>query len=262
MWLLGILPNEVMGRIVIGTLAALLLGLSIHVMTKEAGLRGAAWCGLLLVGALMPCWLPRIYVMPVVWAGVLIVLSWCCFAIDKPRWGVGLGIAALFVRELALPYCAVGVALALVNRRWREAWLWLAGFLAYGIFYAWHVFEVLSLVGPNDRAYAEGWLQFGGAAFVISLAQMNAFLLLLPQWVTAIVLPLAMLGFAGWNTAAGRRAGFTSCAFLILFSLRRSAFQSILGLVVRAATLFGRCPSSRRAGRPASRRSLRETSIV
>jgi hypothetical protein len=229
MWLIGNLPNELLGRIVIGALAALLLALSIHVMAKEAGLRGAALCGLLLVGALMPCWLPRIYVMPVVWAGVLIVLSWCCFAIEKPRWGVGLGIAALFVRELALPYCVVGVGLAVFNRRWREAWLWLAGFLAYGVFYAWHVFEVLSLVGPNDRAHAEGWLQFGGAAFVISLAQMNAFLLLLPQWVTAIFLPLAMLGFASWNTAAGRRAGFTACAFVILFAFVGQPFNQYWG---------------------------------
>ncbi len=179
--------------------------------------------------ALMPCWLPRIYVMPVVWAGVLIALSWCCFAIEKPRGGVGLGIAALFVRELALPHCVVGIGLALVHRRWREVWLWSAGLLAYTVFYAWHVSIVLSLVRPNDHAHAAGWLQFGGAAFVISLAQMNAFLLLLPQWVTAIFLPLAMLGFAGWNTAAGRRAGFTMCAFVILFAFVGQPFNQYWG---------------------------------
>jgi hypothetical protein len=229
MWLIGILPNELLGRIVIGALAALLLALSMHVMAREAGLRGATLCGLLLVGALMPCWLPRIYIMPVVWAGVLIALSWCFFAIEKPRWGIGLGIAALFVRELALPYCVVGVGLALVHRRWREVWLWSAGFLAYVVFYAWHVSEVLSRIGPNDHAHAAGWLQFGGAAFVISLAQMNVFLLLLPQWVTAIFLPLAMLGFASWNTAAGKRAGFTMCAFVILVAFIGQPFNQYWG---------------------------------
>ena len=167
--------------------------------------------------------------MPVVWSGVLIGLSWCLFSMERRRLGVGLGIAALFVRELAAPFCLACLVLAFVERRWREACLWLAGMLAYGAFYGWHVYEVMALVGPNDRAHAVGWLQFGGAAFVISLAQMNAFLLLLPQWVTAIFFPLAMLGFASWNTPIGRRAAFSTSAFVILFAFVGQPFNQYWG---------------------------------
>ncbi len=47
---------------------------------------------------------------------------------------------------------------------------------------------------------------------------MNLFLLILPQWIAAIYLPLAVLGFAGWSTPTGRRATMTVCTFLILFA--------------------------------------------
>ena len=239
MWLLGKLPNETTGRVIIGALAALLLALAIHIVAKESGMAAALLCGLLLIGALMPCWLTRIYVMPVVWSGVLIGLSWCLFSMERRRLGVGLGIAALFVRELAALYCLACLVLAFVERRWREACLWSVGMLAYAAFYGWHVYEVMAPVGPNDCAHAAGWLQFGGAAFVISLAQMNAFLLLLPQWVTAIFFPLAMLGFASWNTPIGRRAAFSASAFVILFAFVGQPFNQYWGTLFAPLLCLG-----------------------
>jgi hypothetical protein len=238
-WLLGNLPNEMTRRAIIGALAALLLALAVHIVAKESGLSAAMLCGLLLIGALMPCWLKRIYVMPVVWSGVLIGLSWCSFSIKRPNWGIGFGAAALLFRELAAPYCVVCFMLALFGRRWREVWLWSAGMLAYALFYAWHAHNVVALVGPSDRAHAEGWIQFGGAAFVISLAQMNAFLLLLPQWVTSIFLTLAMLGFAGWNNPVGGRAAFTACAFMILFSFVGQPFNQYWGSLTAPLLCLG-----------------------
>jgi hypothetical protein len=65
---------------------------------------------------------------------------------------------------------------------------------------------------------------------------MNGYLLLLPQWVSAIYLPLAMLGFAGWNTTTGRRAGLTACAFVILFAFVGHSFNQYWGSLV--APLF------------------------
>jgi hypothetical protein len=134
-------------------------------------------------------------------------------------WAFGAGLAALFVRELAAPYCVICLLLAMKDRQRRETMAWLAGFALYAIFFVWHANRVMSLVGPNESVQATSWLQFGGAAFVISLAQMNAFLLLVPQWLTAIYLALALIGFAGWNTATGQRAGFTVCAFVVLFAV-------------------------------------------
>ena len=49
--------------------------------------------------------------MPSLWAGVLIGLSICAYGIDRPRTGVALGLAAVFIRELAMPYCLVAAAM-------------------------------------------------------------------------------------------------------------------------------------------------------
>src|SRR5262245_41057601 len=91
MWLLGILPSDAAGRALIGLLAAALVALAVHVVAGEANARVGIFCGVLLIGALMPCWLKDTYVMPVVWAGVLIGLSVCAYAIDRRDWGFTLG---------------------------------------------------------------------------------------------------------------------------------------------------------------------------
>ncbi len=239
MWLLGILPGVASGRVIIGGLAAMLLALSIHVTARESNSRRAVLCGLTMIGALLPCWLEKIYVMPVVWAGVLIALSICAYAMQRVGWGLGLGLSALFVRELAAPYCAICFLIAATNRRWRKCIAWLVGFGAFAIFYARHALQVMSFIGLHDRVHAEGWLQFGGAAFAISLAQMNVFLLLLPQWIAAVYLPLALLGFAGLNTPTGQRAGLTACAFIIMFAFIGQPFNQYWGSLLAPLLCFG-----------------------
>ncbi|MCC7084972.1 MAG: hypothetical protein IT427_08195 [Pirellulales bacterium] len=218
MWLIGRLPGEWAGRLLIGGLAALVLILGTYITARDADPMAATMAGLLLVGALMPAWLGNVYVMPVVWAGALIALSACLYSLNLRGWAFGAGLAALFVRELAAPYCVICLLLAMKDRQQREVVAWLTGFALYVVFFAWHHTQVMSLIGPNEAVHANSWLQYGGASFVISLAQMNAYLLLLPQWVAAIFLVLALLGFAGWNTPTGQRVGLTACAFVSLFA--------------------------------------------
>jgi hypothetical protein len=239
MWLLGVLPSDVSGRTIIGLFAAMMMVMAIHAMGREAGPRVAILCGVLLIGALMPCWLKDTYVMPVVWAGVFMGLSICAYAIQRWGWGLAFGLTALFLRELAAPYCAIAIVLAARTRRWREVGLWMIGLLAYLGFYSWHYYQVTPLISPNDLAHAEGWLQFKGAPFVLAIAQMNIFCLLLPQWVTAIYLPLAMLGFASWNSPAGQRAGFSACAFVILFAFVGHPFNQYWGALVSPLLCLG-----------------------
>ncbi len=239
MWLIGIGPSSIYGRVLIGLLAALLLVLSMVVVARDTNSVRAVLAGVMLIGALMPCWLERIYVMPEVWAGVLIGLSICAYALDRPFFGVAIGLAALAIRELAAPYCCVCMGLSVSNRRWRETLAWAIGFAVYVAFYAWHIHQVLPHIGPNDRAHAAGWLQLGGAAFVISLAQMNMYLLLLPQWITAALLPFAMLGFASWNTPVGNRAGLTACALVIAFAFIGQPFNQYWGSLMAPLLCLG-----------------------
>jgi hypothetical protein len=95
------------------------------------------------------------------------------------------------------------------------------------------------LIETNARAHSEGWLQLGGAAFVISLLQMNAYLLLLPQWVSAIYLVLALLGFASMAAPWGHRAAWAACLYTLAFGVVGQEFNQYWGSVIAPLFCFG-----------------------
>ncbi|MGB6041933.1 MAG: hypothetical protein WBF93_02140 [Pirellulales bacterium] len=219
MWLIGILPDPVFGKALLGGLAIATMLLAFEWTAREGGRLHSALCIVLMAGGFLPCFLSNLYVMPVLWAGTLIALSVCALGIGRNKLGIACGIAAVFVRDLAGPYCVLGMCVAVWQRRWKEAGLWFAGLAAYGLFFLWHCAQVDAWRLPEATSHAQGWLQFGGLPFLLSTVQMNSFLLILPQWVTAIYFPLALLGFASWATPAGRYATLTALTFVMLFAM-------------------------------------------
>ena len=222
MWLIGVLPDPMLGGAILGLLALAVLMLSFALVARHGGIVQAGLCALLLVGPLLLC-LPAygdnsVFVIPVLWAGVLIAISVCAYGLDRPGWGVAFGLLALFFRELAGLYCVLAMGIALFRRRFKELGLWAAGLAAYAAFFAWHAIQVNALARPDDLAHAEGWLQFGAGPFILATMQINAFLLLLPQWVTAIYFPIAILGFATWQPNAFRHAQAAAFGYVLLFA--------------------------------------------
>lgn len=203
---------------------------------------------LLLTGPLMFCVLADLFVMPVLWAGVLIALSIVSYGVDRPRQGVAFALAAVFFRDLALPYCLLAAGMAWWSKRRGELLAWGVGLAAWLAFFAWHWTQAAALTPPGARAHAQSWIQFGGAGFVIATAQMNAYLLLLPQGVTALYLAAAMLGFAGWNTSLGVRCGLAACLFLAAFAVVGQEFNQYWGCLTAPLLCFGaaRFPASLR----------------
>ena len=218
MWLIGVLPDPVFGKALLGGLAVLTLLFAFEWMGLEGGRLQTA-CGiLLLAGGLLPCFLSNLFVMPTLWAGTLIAMSICALAIGKRKTAVASGIAAVFVRDLAGPYCVVAMLVAAWRRRWTEAGMWFGGLAAYGAFFLWHIAQVEVLRSPEATAHAQSWVQFGGLSFLLATTQMNGYLLVVPQWVTAIYLPLAVLGFLSWSSRGGRFAALTAGLYLALFA--------------------------------------------
>jgi hypothetical protein len=240
-WLLGNMPDVRAGKVVLGLLALTLLALALEALAREQGhgLGRPVACVLLLTGPLMPCVLGDLFVVHELWAGVLIGLSILAFGVSRPYWGTGLALAALFLRELALPYCLVAAGLAAWHGRRRELALWLVGLTAWTAFFALHAWQVQQWIPPHARAHPTSWIQFGGAAFVLSTAQMNAYLLLLPQWVTALWFMGAMIGFAGWSTPLGVRAGLTMCLYVMAFSVVGQDFNQYWGSLTAPLVCFG-----------------------
>lgn len=248
MWLVGKLPTADWGKAILGLLALGLTGLGFEVLAREQGhgLGRPAACALLLTGPTMFCLLGNLYVSPVLWAGVWIGLSVTSYGIGRPMLGVAFGLAAVFFRELALPYCLLAAGLACWERRPREVALWIAGLGAWAGLFALHAAWVLPRIGPDAVAHEESWIQFGGLPFVLATTQMNAYLLLLPQWVTALYFAAGMLGFAGWNTPLGRRAGLTVCGFVLAFAVVGQEFNQYWGSLLAPLWCFGvaRAPAS------------------
>jgi hypothetical protein len=250
MWLIGKLPGAEWAKALLGGLAIALMLLAFEATAREepGHVRRPILCVLLLSGPLMFCALGEIFVMPVLWAGVLIGLSLCAYGVNRPLAGVAFGLAAVFFRELALPYCLLALAIDCFEKRRREALVWFVGLAAWAAFYAWHCLHVSTLIGPGDVAHRAGWIQFGGAGFVIATAQVNAYLLLLPQWLTAIYVVAGLLGLAGWNTPLGRRVGLTACAFAAAFAAVGQEFNQYWGALSAPLWCFGvaRFPASLR----------------
>ena len=97
------------------------------------------------------------------WA--LIALVGCVpFVLGRRLAAVGLrGSAALFIRELAAPYCVVCTLLALRDRQWREVAAWLAGAAGVcGCTTAGTSCRSLAHRLPADFAHGESWLTFLG----------------------------------------------------------------------------------------------------
>jgi hypothetical protein len=89
-------------------------------------------------------------------------------------------------------------------------------------------------------------MRFGGLTFVIALTQMNSCLVLVPMWVTVIFFALAMIGFAGWQTAWGARITLTACLYVAAFSIVGQDFNRYWGLMIAPLFCFGaaRAPAS------------------
>jgi hypothetical protein len=239
LWLLGKMPSPMTGRMLLALLATAMLFGSCHLLARDGQIERGILCGLLMVGVLLPCLLDDLYVLHELWAGVLIALSVLAYGVRRNGWGIALGFAALVVRELAAPYCVVCCILAVSQRRWREVAAWSGAAVLYGLWYGAHILQVLPHIGSDAVAHSEGWIHFGGAAFVISVAQMNAYLLQLPQWITGIYLSLALLGFAGWTAPWGQRAGLTAAVYLGGFAVVGNAFNQYWGSLIAPLLCLG-----------------------
>jgi hypothetical protein len=240
-WLIGVLPDVALSNAILGLLGLLLVCLSFRLLTEQAGLKQALLGVVLLSGALLPCVLGDLVVMSELWSGVLIALSAVCLGLGRTRSGILAGIAALFFRELAAPYCLVCLLLAAWDRRYRELAAWAAGLAAYAVYFGFHMAQVLPRVSPDAVAHADGWIRFGAAGFLISTAQMNVYLLLLPQWVTAIYLACTFWGCANWNTAAGRLIGLTIAVYAVAFSVAGHDFNQYWGSLTAPLLCLAAC---------------------
>jgi hypothetical protein len=237
-WLLGLMPAPGAGRLLFIALALLTLVLAHSVVARDRLLWRTVLCLILLAGCFVWCLDGDAFLSQELWAGLLITLSACAYA--KGNWVIGLlaGLAALFYRELALPYCVIALLLAWREGRSKEVAAWLGGFALFGVFYFYHAGEVMHRITPGDRLPAS-WVQFGGAGFLIASCQMNRFLFSAPGWVSAIYLVVSCLGLASQRSPLAARLGLTVAAYLAAFTVVGQPFNDYWGLLYVPLLPFG-----------------------
>jgi hypothetical protein len=123
------------------------------------------------------------------------------------------------------------MVLAYIEGHRREALIWFAGIICFGGELLLHWSIVSKLITENDKVLQGGWIVFGGWTFVLDTAQMHPFLILSPPWIAAIILPLSLLGLAGWGGTSGIRIACTVGIYVLAFSIVGRSFNIYWGLM-------------------------------
>ncbi len=172
------------------------------------------------------------------WAALLMAMA---IALRKPGHAAGAivaGAVALLVRETALPMLVMMGALALLERRWREAAGWAAAIALFGVYLAWHAVQVAAVVTPADLP-SPGWQGLLGIGFALkALAAVNA-ATILPTWLAATLLILSLFGWASVRASWAWRAALLTLGYGAMLALFARADTFYWALLAAPLSLMG-----------------------
>jgi len=215
--ILSSLPSTHAALFIFGLLVLFAVFLWGRILQQSAGRR------MMLFGLSLFClaYIPLLREYPVhfheTWAGMLISISLAAHL--QRRWVLSAAVTllALCIRELAVPYAVMLTALSLYNGRRKAALLLGIVMTLYIGLLAAHTVHVNSLLRPDD--VGKGWWGFPGWSHVLETANFSVFLLLTPQWLDALLLPLILLGLWGWPHEEGLSLPTVVTAYLCLFAV-------------------------------------------
>ncbi len=224
-------------QVLLGAVAVLVLLLSYRLWRQEGELVPAMIALLLLAPSLGGVLVPQGVVFSEVAAGLLLLLTVVLQASGWRAVAVVSALLALFLRELALPFVLLAGGLALLEGRRREAIAWGVGIAAFLGFFAWHWTMVAAQLGPLDRAYPEGWMQFGGLGFLLAAVGFNGLWSLLPGAAAAVLLPLGLYGL--WRWTDGRLALLAMGGYCLGFLVFGKPFNAYWGAMITPLMMLG-----------------------
>ena len=217
-WMLAALPEgltlPLMAALLGGVMAAWSARLTPAARSKEAGF-GITLC---VMAAGLVGFSPALTMFHEGWAGLLVALSIALYRPDRWWPSVLAALAAVMIRELALPLVLMMGALAVLGQRWRECAAWAAVAVAFMAALAAHAAHVWAVTSAADLP-SPGWAAGGGWAFVLSSVHKSTLLGMFPQMVTAILLPLSLLGWSAWRHPAGLRAFLFLSGFAVMMMI-------------------------------------------
>ncbi len=181
--------------------------------------------------------IPASATVPEVWLGYLLLGSILAYHRGSNAVAAMVGLGALFIRELAAPYCVACTLIAVRARRRTEVYIWIAGALAYAIYFGWHVMGVAAHSGPNELAHHDSWLQFGGLPFVLGTMSFSGWFAASQPWGPSIGLTLILASL--WSRSAPLHLRVCTVTFAAFFSIAGQPFNQNWGLVAAPAWALG-----------------------
>jgi hypothetical protein len=181
---------------------------------------------LLLIGSMLAFLQADLVAFHEIWAGLLIALS--LGLRRQGRWidAVAIALVAMLIRETAALYVLVMLALAWREGERREALGWLAALALFAAALVAHAHAVAGVTGPLDPA-SPGWSGLLGFGFFVKALSLSTALQLLPMAAAALVVGLALFGWAAWNDPLGLR-------MLVLLA----AYATLIGVFARNDTFY------------------------
>ena len=235
----ALFPSLLWPQGIVIAIALLAAALACRLVYESLGWIGAGALVIGLILSLGACLVPRSFLLSEIPTGVLIFLSATLYGTRRPLLGQGTAVLALFIRELAAPYVLVCAFLAWREKRYGELVLWLLSLAVYAAYFWWHFEMVKAHTLPTDHADPSGWLQFGGADFVLNTAAFNGFFLVAPLWVSAILAPAAYLGLLAWPGSSGHRMALTVTLYIALFAVAGKWFNAYWGALYTPLLTLG-----------------------
>jgi len=216
---------------------------------------------LLLTGILIYGGIPDLFFAHEFWAGTCIVLSLIAYSRGWLIFSLTAGSLALLIRELSSLFVMVMMIVALFENRKREALLWLFAIMGFLFIMVIHAHYVRSLAIDANLVQKNEWIAFGGWPFALKTIQLHPFLILNPPWLNAILIPLLLLGLAGWKGELGTRVALLVYTYIVAFLFLGQPFNVYWGVMFNMLIPLGALytwPSFLDLWRSFSKRSIKE----
>lgn len=235
---LGWLPRGMISSLMLALVIATALAWAARLRAAMAGVAGLAIALVLLAAGMLAAPQPDLMGFHEIWAGLLIALS---LALRRPgRWidSAAVGLCAMLIRETAVAYALLMLALALVEGQRREATGWAVAIGLFAAVLGFHAWAVAQVTGPLDPV-SPGWLGMQGVGFAAGAVAAATALGALPPVLAAVLVALALFGWSGWRDPLAVRAGLLILGYGAMLAIFARGDTFYWALIVAPLSLVG-----------------------
>jgi hypothetical protein len=172
------------------------------------------------------------------WSAALVLLALACWSERTWVLSVLIGLTAALMRELVAPFLCVMFVMAVWERRRAEAIGWGVAIGVFAAALAAHASRVHAVSTLADKA-SPGWVRSGGWPFILRIVHESSALIITPLWVVAVIVPLALLGWASWAHPLARRASLYLGGFIAAFMVVGRQNTAYWGMLLTSLLLIG-----------------------